>query len=146
MSDPHDLQRFRAAQDPIFAAVTAELGAGDKRSHWMWFVFPQIAGLGFSATSRRYALRSLAEARAYLADPVLGARLRDCTALVLGAKDRSAQQIFGSPDDAKFRSSMTLFAEAAPGEPLFAEALRRHFDGAPDRATLEQLASQDRTA
>jgi uncharacterized protein (DUF1810 family) len=139
MSDPHDLQRFRAAQDPIFAAVTAELRAGDKRSHWMWFVFPQIAGLGFSATSRRYALRSLAEARAYLADPVLGARLRDCTRLVLDVRGRSAHQIFGAPDDAKFRSSMTLFAEAAPDETVFAEVLRRFFDGAPDPATLERL-------
>lgn len=137
--DIHHLWRFVAAQDPVYPNVVAELRAGQKRSHWMWFVFPQIAGLGFSAMAQRYAIGSLAEAVAYLAHPVLGRRLRECTALVLAVPDRSAHAIFGSPDDVKFHSSMTLFAQAAPDEALFHEALQKYFGGAPDGATLARL-------
>ena len=139
MSDPFDLQRFVTAQTAVIDAVRAELRTGRKRSHWMWFVFPQIAGLGSSATARRYAIGSLGEAQAYLAHPVLGARLRECAALVLDARDGDAHAIFGSPDDLKFRSSMTLFARAAPGEALFGAALEKFFAGAADPATLELL-------
>src|SRR3569833_2394010 len=127
MSDPFDLQRFVEAQERIYEAALAELTAGAKRSHWMWFVFPQIAGLGSSPMAQRYALASLAEARDYLAHPVLGPRLRECTAAVMAVAERTAHQVFGSPDDLKFRSSMTLFTEAAPQEPLFRAALSRFF-------------------
>jgi uncharacterized protein (DUF1810 family) len=118
----------------------AELRAGRKDSHWMWYVFPQIAGLGLSAMAQTYAIASLAEARAYLEHPVLGDRLVDCVAAVVGVKGRSAHQIFGSPDDVKFRSSLTLFAQAAPDQPLFRRALELYFDGEPDPRTLEILA------
>ncbi|MGD9543370.1 MAG: DUF1810 domain-containing protein [Methylocystis sp.] len=137
--DAYDLARFVAAQEPIYAQATAELAAGRKRSHWMWFVFPQLEGLGASAMAQRYALGSLAEARGYLAHPVLGARLRDCVGLVNGVEGRSAHEIFGHPDDLKFHSSMTLFAAAAPQEPLFAEALRKYFAGRRDPLTLAKL-------
>jgi uncharacterized protein (DUF1810 family) len=140
VSDRSDLERFVAAQDPIYADVLAELRAGAKRSHWMWFVFPQLAGLGSSPMARRYALRDAAEARAYLAHPVLGARLRECTRLVLNAPARSVAEFFGSPDDLKLRSCLTLFAHAAPDEPLFAAALERWFGGEGDSLTLERLA------
>jgi uncharacterized protein (DUF1810 family) len=140
MADPFDLERFVAAQDAVMANVRAELAAGAKRSHWMWFVFPQAAGLGFSVMAERYAIRSRAEARAYLAHPLLGPRLRECTGLVLDVKNRDAHAIFGSPDDLKFRSSMTLFALAAPDEDLFRTALDRFYGGAMDPATLAQLA------
>jgi len=139
MSDPFDLQRFVDAQDRVYEAALAELTAGAKRSHWMWFVFPQIAGLGSSAMAQRYAIASLEEAREYLAHPVLGPRLRDCTAAVLAAPHRDAHRVFGSPDDLKFRSSMTLFTEAAPQDPLFRAALGRFFEGDPDARTLEIL-------
>ena len=134
-----DLERFLAAQAPVYPAVLDELRAGRKRTHWMWFVFPQLAGLGHSAMARRFALSGLAAARAYLAHTVLGGRLRDCTALVLGVEERSVGEIFGSPDDLKFRSSMTLFAQAGPGETLFTEALETCFDGRPDELTLRLL-------
>jgi uncharacterized protein (DUF1810 family) len=140
LNPTHDLDRFVAAQNAVWPAVLGELAAGTKRSHWMWFVFPQIAGLGHSATSRHYALASVAEAQAYLGDARLGARLRECTDLVLAVCGRSAHTIFGSPDDLKFRSSMTLFAQAAPGERRFAEAIERFFAGQPDAATLRLLA------
>ena len=120
------------------ARVEAELRAGRKTSHWMWFVFPQLAGLGSSVMARRYAIGSLAEAAAYLAHPVLGARLRACASLVLAATDRTAHDIFGAPDDIKFRSSMTLFDAVAPRD-LFAAALERFFGGAPDPLTLALL-------
>ena len=110
MPDPFNLDRFVQAQDPVLAQVRAELWAGHKRTHWMWFVFPQLAGLGRSDTARYYALASLEEARAYLAHPLLGPRLIECTNLVNAVEGRSAHQIFGSPDDLKFHSSMTLFA------------------------------------
>jgi len=125
--DPHDLNRFVAAQAPVYARVVSELRSGRKQSHWMWFVFPQLGGLGHSAMSRRYAIVSLAEAQAYLAHPVLGVRLRECTALVLAAKNRTPAEIFGDPDDMKFCSSMTLFSHAAPDEPLFRDALEKCF-------------------
>jgi uncharacterized protein (DUF1810 family) len=140
MEDRFDLERFVQAQDPVLPQVLRELSAGDKRSHWMWFVFPQIAGLGHSAMARRYAIASLAEARAYLAHPLLGPRLLECAGLVNAVQGRTAHAIFGSPDDMKFHSSMTLFHRADPGEAAFATALRRYFGGGEDAATLERLA------
>jgi uncharacterized protein (DUF1810 family) len=137
--DPFDLQRFALAQAPVIDRVQAELRAGHKRSHWMWFVFPQIAGLGSSAMAVRYAIGSLDEARAYLAHPVLGTRLRDCTASVLGVEGRGAHQIFGWPDDMKFHSSMTLFAAAEAGESVFAQALEKYFAGQLDQATVARI-------
>ena len=139
MSDPFDLERFTRAQEPVFAHVLAELSAGRKRSHWMWFVFPQIAGLGFSAMAQRYAIRSRAEAAAYLAHPVLGSRLVTCTGLVNAIVGRSALDVFGTPDDLKFRSSVTLFAHALPGHPAFQTALDRYFGGEPDAETMRRL-------
>jgi len=133
------LERFVTAQDHVLEAVNAELARGAKQSHWMWFVFPQIAGLGHSPMAQRFAIASPAEAKAYAAHPVLGARLRGWTRLVLGHADRSAHDIFGSPDDLKFRSSMTLFARAVPEEPLFARALDRFYGGGRDEATLQRL-------
>jgi len=138
-ADRFRLQRFVDAQAPIYATVLAELRAGAKRTHWMWFVFPQIAGLGLSPTAQLYAISSLDEARAYLAHPVLGPRLREATAAVNAVAGRTAHDIFGSPDELKFRSSMTLFAAAAPQEPAFQAALDRYFGGQPDPRTLELL-------
>ncbi|WP_315923532.1 DUF1810 domain-containing protein [Mesorhizobium sp. SP-1A] len=138
-ADPFDLERFVEAQDAVVDKVLAELRQGRKTSHWMWFVFPQIAGLGMSAMSQRYAISSLGEARAYLDHPVLGSRLRDCVGILLGVTGGSAHDIFGSPDDRKLHSSLTLFQQAAPDEPLFRQALERYFGGEPDRATLERL-------
>ncbi|QDB99863.1 DUF1810 domain-containing protein [Mesorhizobium sp. 8] len=137
--DPFDLQRFVDAQSPVFETVLRELRDGRKASHWMWFVFPQIAGLGASAMAQRYAIGSVEEARAYLGHPVLGQRLRQCVAALLDVSGRSAHEIFGSPDDVKLRSSLTLFAAAAPDKPLFTRALDRFFDGRKDPATLERL-------
>lgn len=133
-----DLERFVTAQDHVHAAVVEELRRGHKTGHWMWFVFPQIAGLGRSETSRYYALRSRDEARAYVAHPVLGARLRECSAALLEARG-SAVEILGAVDAAKLRSSMTLFMRAAPEEPLFGRVLERFFGGVPDPATDEIL-------
>ncbi|MCQ4189175.1 DUF1810 domain-containing protein [Methylocystis suflitae] len=138
--DPYDLDRFVAAQAPIYAQAVAELAAGRKRSHWMWFVFPQFEGLGASAMAQRYAIRSPAEAHAYLDHPLLGARLKECVGLVNKIEGHSAHEIFGAPDDLKFHSSMTLFAAAAPQEPLFTEALRKYFDGRRDPLTLAKLS------
>ncbi len=137
-----DLERFVRAQEPVLSDVRRELAAGRKSSHWMWFVFPQLDGLGHSDMARRYAIGSLAEARAYLAHPVLGARLVACAGLVNAVVGRSAREILGSPDDLKFRSSVTLFAAAAPEEAVFAESLRRFFDGVPDAATTRLLTGQ----
>ncbi|RTM13268.1 MAG: DUF1810 domain-containing protein [Bradyrhizobiaceae bacterium] len=145
MTDPFDLDRFVRAQDPVYRDVLGELARGRKQSHWMWFVFPQIAGLGFSAMSQRYAIGSRAEARAYLAHPVLGARLIECTGLVLAVQGRSINAILGAPDDAKFRSSMTLFG-AVSDQPIFGAALARYFAGERDAATLEILAKLNRQA
>jgi uncharacterized protein (DUF1810 family) len=139
VADAYDLGRFVEAQEGVYPRALAELQAAAKRSHWMWFIFPQIAGLGSSPMAQRYAIGSLGEARAYLDHPLLGARLRACTAAVNAASGRSAHAIFGSPDDMKFRSSLTLFARAAPDEPVFAEALARYFGGAPDPLTLAKL-------
>jgi len=137
MDDPYDLGRFVAAQDAhrTYDDATAELHRGRKTSHWMWFVFPQIAGLGFSPTAQRFAISSLDEARAYLAHPVLGPRLTECTGIVAATEGRSAEQIFGEIDAMKLRSSMTLFLRAAPGEQGFARVLSQYFDGEPDPAT-----------
>ncbi len=134
------LQRFIEAQQGVYDRALAELRAGAKRSHWMWFVFPQIAGLGRSGTARFYAITDLAEARAYLADPVLGARLRACTEAVLAVEGRTALAIFGSIDTLKFRSCLTLFAEAAGPGSVFERALVKYFDGEPDPQTLAILA------
>jgi uncharacterized protein (DUF1810 family) len=131
----HDLERFVSAQQGSYEGALAELRAGRKTGHWIWFVFPQIAGLGRSEMSRRYAIGSLAEARAYLEHPVLGARLRECAAAVLSTRGHSAQEILGSIDAVKLRSSMTLFHRAAPAEPLFSEVLDRFYDGRADEAT-----------
>ncbi len=139
MSDPFDLDRFVQAQTPVLDAVRRELRGGRKRSHWMWFLFPQLRALGRSPTALRYGLSGLAEAEAYLAHPVLGPRLLECTALVNAVEGRSAHDILGSPDDLKFRSCMTLFGRAAPEEPAFRRALGKYFDGAEDPATLALL-------
>lgn len=139
MADSFDLQRFVDAQDPVYADVRAELRAGRKRTHWMWFVFPQLVGLGHSSMAQRYAIASRAEAEAYLRHPLLGARLRECAGLVNAVEGRSIEQIFGAPDDLKFHSSMTLFAAVAHGDEIFAEALRRYFEGRPDAYTLQKL-------
>ena len=139
MPDPHNLQRFLSAQAPVIEQVRGELRAGRKRSHWMWFVFPQIAGLGHSATAQHFAIASLEEARAYLAHDILGARLKECAALVIAVEGRSVEQIFDTPDDLKFHSSMTLFARAAPREQVFKDALQKYFGGEEDRATLERI-------
>ena len=140
MDDGFELDRFLAAQDRVWPEVVAELAAGAKRTHWMWFVFPQLAGLGSSPMAVRYALGSLAEARAYLAHPVLGERLREATRLMLRHAGRPAEAVLGGIDAMKFRSSMTLFAAAAPGEALFAEAIAAFFEG-PDPRTLALLGA-----
>ena len=140
MNDPHDLQRFVDAQAPVFTQVCAELRAGGKRSHWMWFIFPQIRGLAHSETARRFAISSREEAEAYWKHAILGPRLRECTRLVNLIEVRSIGQIFGYPDDLKFRSSMTLFAEVASDNPVFREALQKYFGEKPDdHLTLERL-------
>ncbi len=157
MDDPYDLARYVLAQQPVYARVCEELAAGRKQSHWMWFIFPQLQGLGSSPAAARYAIGSLAEARAYLAHPLLGARLRECTQLVNRVQGRTAQAIFGYPDELKFRSCMTLFAyacgERAAGAPdeaeaarsqaegAFGEALRRYFAGEEDPLTRRLLTS-----
>lgn len=139
MSDPFDLQRFVDAQASVIEDVRAELAAGRKRTHWMWFVFPQIEGLGHSAMAQRYAIASRDEARAYRKHPVLGARLVELTRLVNGVQGRGVDAIFGYPDDLKFHSSMTLFARTADDPAVFDEALRRYFEGRADEATLARL-------
>jgi uncharacterized protein (DUF1810 family) len=139
MDDRFQLQRFVGAQKPVYETVVAELRAGRKRSHWMWFIFPQISGLGHSVTAQTFAVSSLAEAAAYLAHPVLGPRLRECAALVASIEQRSIDEIFDYPDDMKFHSSMTLFARAAPREPIFAVCLQKYFGGQPDPRTLARL-------
>lgn len=136
----YDLDRFLKAQEPVYKQAMTELREGHKRSHWMWFIFPQIAGLGDSDTAQRYAIASLEEAREYLAHPVLGLRLREFTALVMAIGDKAIGDIFGHPDDLKFCSCMTLFSCAAPEEDtLFAAALARYFDGRRDKHTLARL-------
>jgi uncharacterized protein (DUF1810 family) len=139
MDTPFDLERFVTAQAPVYQIVLAELRGGRKRSHWMWFIFPQLAGLGRSEMARRYAIASADEAAAYLAHPVLGARLRESAALVAAIEDASAEEIFGDPDVRKFHSSMTLFADVAPDEAVFFACLDKFYDGLPDQATLDLL-------
>jgi len=140
-ADPFGLQRFVTAQDAggTYERAVAELRSGRKTSHWMWFVFPQIAGLGYSPTARAYAITSVAEARAYLAHPVLGPRLAECAAILTGVPGRTAEQIFGEVDALKLRSSMTLFMHAAPGEPVFRQVLEQYFEGSPDSATEQRI-------
>ena len=137
--DTYNLDRFVMAQEPVIDRVRAELRRGRKESHWMWFVFPQIAGLGHSDMARHYTIGSIDEAAAYLAHPVLGPRLVDCTRLVNAIEGKTVGQIFGTPDDMKFRSSMTLFAHVPAAGPEFAAALVTYFAGAEDAATLRKL-------
>ncbi|SCK58944.1 Uncharacterized protein, DUF1810 family [Variovorax sp. HW608] len=137
MNDPFDLQRFVDAQADVIDTAMDELRAGKKRSHWMWFVFPQLAGLGRSAMAQHYAISSLEESRAYLEHPVLGARLRACSEIVLALKDRTVGDVFGAPDDQKFWSSMTLFSITADSStPVFSSCLQKYFGGSSDRGTL----------
>ncbi len=140
--DRFDLQRFIQAQNPVFDRVQDELSDGHKRSHWMWFIFPQFTGLGDSEMSRRYAIRSAAEAQAYLQHPVLSTRLRTCTQLVLDIEHRSIAAIFGHPDELKFHSSMTLFAQVDTEDNLFNRALDQYFHGIPDAWTLTLMDSK----
>lgn len=140
MTDPHDLQRFVDAQAAVYPRVLAELRAGRKQSHWIWFIFPQVEGLGHSAMAQRYAVASRAEATAYLRHGVLGPRLRECTALVNAVQGKSITDILGRPDDLKFRSSMTLFAHATDDNRAFVDAVRIHFGGVYDPATMAWLA------
>jgi len=134
-----NLQRFLDAQLSIYGQVRDELQGGQKESHWMWFIFPQIKGLGTSTTAQQYAIGGIDEAKAYLDHPLLGFRLRECTQLVNAVKHRSIEDIFGYPDHLKFHSSMTLFAHISPGDKMFAAALTKYFHGEPDPKTLEQL-------
>jgi uncharacterized protein (DUF1810 family) len=139
MSDQYELKRFVDAQESVYEQACAELRAGRKRSHWMWFVFPQIRGLGSSPTAVRFAISGMEEARAYLEHPVLGPRLRECAGIVVGVEGRSVEEIFGYPDDLKFHSSMTLFAKAAAEAGVFGEALGKYFGGRMDRGTLDRI-------
>lgn len=139
MTQQCDLQRFVNAQSPVYDTVRAELQAGRKRSHWMWYIFPQLAGLGRSETARHYALSGLEEAQAYLAHPLLGQRLEECCKILAGIEGRTASAIFGYPDDLKLHSSLTLFAQAAPDQPLFGACLEKYFSGQRDAATLQLL-------
>lgn len=142
MDDPHDLQRFVRAQEPVYETALAELRAGRKRSHWMWFVFPQLRALGRSATALHYGIASRAEAIAYARHPILGPRLATCCDALLALSGRSAHEIFGSPDDLKLVSSMTLFCDAVPDEPRFRQVLDRYAAGVPDVRTLTMLAAE----
>ena len=142
MTDNDNLQRFLDAQERGYDTVLDELRAGRKSSHWMWFIFPQVTGLGHSGMAQTFAIASLDEAKAYLQHPVLGPRLRECTQLVLNVDGRSAEQIFGYPDHLKFRSCLTLFMTAATENKVFKDALLKYFDGKPDTLTLDLLAHQ----
>jgi uncharacterized protein (DUF1810 family) len=137
--DPHNLQRFLDAQHSIYGQVRDELQAGQKESHWMWFIFPQLFGLGTSPNAKKYAITGIEEARAYLDHPLLGFRLRECTQLVNAVAGRTIEDIFGYPDNKKFHSSMTLFAQASPNDKMFTAALTKYFQGKLDRKTLELL-------
>jgi uncharacterized protein (DUF1810 family) len=136
---PHDLGRFVQAQAGDYERALAEVRGGRKRSHWMWYIFPQYDGLGFSPTSRRYAIKSVAEARAYLSHPVLGPRLVECAEAALGVEGRSASEVFGSPDDLKLRSCATLFASVSPAGSVFERLLDKYFRGERDAQTLRLL-------
>ena len=134
-----DLNRFVTAQDSCYDTVISELKAGDKRSHWMWFIFPQIDGLGTSATARHYAITSMAEAKAYLSHPLLGSRLLECVALLLQINGKTAYQILSTPDDMKLQSCLSLFSLASPEEPSFKEALAKYYEGEMDVRTIQLL-------
>lgn len=140
--DPYDLGRFVAAQEADYARALSELTSGRKRSHWMWYIFPQLDGLGESPMSRRYSIRSLEEARAYLEHPLLGPRLLECMEAVIAVEGKTAREIFGSPDDVKLRSCATLFACASAGHHASGRVLDKYFEGVPDRKTLELLGSE----
>ncbi len=140
MTDAYNLHRFLDAQEGVYDTVLAELRAGRKSSHWIWFIIPQIAGLGHSSMAQQFAIGSLDEAKAYFQHPILGPRLRECTQLVLNVEGRSAEEIFPYPDNLKFRSCMTLFMTAATDNPLFKNALLKYFDGQPDQLTIQVLA------
>ena len=142
LSDPYDLERFAQAQASSYEAALSEIKGGRKRSHWMWFVFPQFDGLGFSAMSRRYAIKSAAEAEAYLAHPLLGPRLITCVDVLLGLERRSAHEIFGSPDDMKMKSCATLFASVSPEGSVFHQLLTKYFQGESDSRTLQLLGRE----
>jgi uncharacterized protein (DUF1810 family) len=142
-NDPFDLGRFVDAQEGVYDGVLTELRNGRKRTHWMWYIFPQVEGLGHSPTSRHYAIRSLTEARQYLRHPVLGRRLVECAEAVLGVDGRSASEIFGYPDDMKLKSSMTLFASVAGEDPVFDRVLEKYFHGQRDERTLRILEEMD---
>ena len=141
MPERYDLQRFLDAQEPVFERVLAELRSGEKRTHWMWFVFPQLRGLGSSAMATRFGIAGLAQAEAYLRHPVLGPRLRQCAQLAIDADRASITQLFAPPDDLKFRSSMTLFLHAGADRDVFQRALDKYFAGAADALTLERLGA-----
>lgn len=139
MSDPFNLERFKVAQDVVYHRVVAELSDGRKRSHWMWYIFPQINGLGFSFTAKEYAIQSLQEAQAYLDDTLLNGRLTECSELLLKIENRTALEILGSPDDLKLRSCMTLFAQITDQSSVFRQVLDKYFQGEMDPLTLSQL-------
>lgn len=139
MNDPYDLQRFVHAQNPVYEQACSELGQGRKQGHWMWFVFPQLKGLGHSWTAEKYGISSRGEAEAYLRHSILGPRLRECTRLVNLVDGRSIEQIFGYPDNLKFHSSMTLFAAVTSDNEVFVKALQKYFGGQPDGQTLDRL-------
>ncbi|MCI0666888.1 MAG: DUF1810 domain-containing protein [Methylococcaceae bacterium] len=139
MSEHYDLQRFIKAQDTVYESVVSELTAGQKRGHWMWYIFPQVQGLGSSSMAQKYAIASREEAKAYSEHPILGTRLRECTRLVMNIEGHSAEQIFQYPDHLKFRSCMTLFEHSATDHGIFRDALLKYFDGKPDRLTLDML-------
>jgi uncharacterized protein (DUF1810 family) len=142
-ADPFDLARFATAQEGVYNRALAEIRAGDKRSHWMWFIFPQIDGLGFSSTAKYYAIKSPEEARQYLAHPVLGPRLLECAQAVLAVEGRSAFEVFGSPDDLKLKSCMTLFESVAGRDSVFGRVLDKYYQGKRDARTQEILAAME---
>ena len=141
--DPYDLQRFVDAQEHVYTRALSEIQSGRKRSHWMWFIFPQIDGLGASSMSRRYAIRSVAEAKAYLAHPLLGPRLLESAEAVLAVETTSALELFGSPDDMKLRSCATLFASVSSEDSVFSQLINKYFDGKPDDRTLQLIAKKE---
>jgi uncharacterized protein (DUF1810 family) len=144
-SDPYDLNRFLQAQQNAYQRALSEIRSGRKRSHWMWYIFPQYDGLGFSSTSKRYAIKSVAEAEAYLRHSVLGPRLVECAEAVLGVEGRSASEVFGSPDDIKLRSCVTLFAAVSPPGSVFERVLEKFFRGVRDEKTLRLMGVESRT-
>jgi len=144
-NDPFNLNRFVVAQEPVYTRVLSELNSGQKCSHWMWYIFPQVDGLGFSATSKLYAIKSVDEARAYLNHPVLGPRLRECAQAVLAVEGRTASEIFGYPDDRKLKSCATLFTSVSNPGSVFERILQKHFDGERDVRTLQILDSLEGT-